>query len=385
MSWKRILFAVFIVLLALGAGMTGALAGGLAMYKAMQSNRTAQVVTTSLVEQPEATLDASAGAVVINMEGSQINTAVTTAVEQVGPSVVTVVADMPDQLTPFGRIAGGSSSGSGVIISSDGYIVTNNHVIEDAVAIKVILADGSEQSVELVGSDPYSDLAVLKAAGPFEVTAQLGDSELLQRGETVIAIGSPLGDFKNTVTVGVISAAGRSLDTGNGYLMENLLQTDAAINQGNSGGPLVNLAGQVVGINTLILRSSESGSVVEGLGFAIPSRTVQTIVNEVILHGSVQYPYMGIRWQAINAAIAARYRLPVSEGVYISEVSSGSPAEAAGLQSGDIITQIGEHAIDTDHPYLNALFAYAPGETVEVKAARGDQILTFSVKLGQSE
>lgn len=386
MSWKRILFAVFLVALALGAGLAGALAGGAVVYRVMSQNQAqpaalptqAAAVQSSSLNQPQENP-------VIQVETSHINTAVTAAVNQVGPAVVTVVAEMPNQMSVFGLISGGTSTGSGIIITADGYIVTNHHVIDGADSIKIVLANGDEAPVQLIGSDQYSDLAVLKADRVFESVAQLGNSDALQRGETVIAIGSPLGDFKNTVTTGVISATGRSLDTGNGYLMEDLIQTDAAINQGNSGGPLVNLAGQVIGVNTLILRSSQSGSVVEGLGFAVPSNNVQTIVNEVIQHGAVQRPYLGIRWQAISPAIAQRYGLPVEQGVYITEVFQGSPAEDAGLQQRDIITQIGDFPVDEEHPYLNALFAYAPGASVPVTIARGSQKMTFTIILGKSE
>lgn len=383
MSLKRILFAVFLAALTLGAGLAGAVAGGLVVYRAMQNQAPVSALPVQATPAPAA--DVQADVPVIEISTTQINTAVTEAVNQVGPAVVTVVAELPTQLSPFGRISGGTSTGSGVIISADGYIVTNHHVIEGATTIKIVLATGEEEAVQLVGSDPYSDLAVLKAARPFDSVARLGNSDALQRGETVIAIGSPLGDFKNTVTVGVISATGRSLDTGSGYLMEDLIQTDAAINQGNSGGPLVNLAGQVIGVNTLILRSSESGSVVEGLGFAVPSTNVQTIVSQIIQHGSVQRPYLGIRWQAINASIAYRYGLPVEQGVYITEVFQGSPAEQAGLQQRDIITQIGDYPIDEEHPYLNALFAYTPGQTVQVSVARGTQVLTIPIVLGNSQ
>ncbi len=387
MSFKRILFAVFLVALALGAGLAGALAGGAVVYRVMSQNQAqpAALPTQAAAVQNIPPSDQQEEIPLIQIETSRIDNAVTAAVNLVGPAVVTVVAEMPNQMSPFGLISGGTSTGSGVIITADGYIATNHHVIEDAESIKIVLANGDEAPVQLIGSDPYSDLAVLKADRAFESVAQLGNSDALQRGETVIAIGSPLGDFKNTVTAGVISATGRSLDTGSGYLMEDLIQTDAAINQGNSGGPLVNLAGQVIGINTLILRSSESGSVVEGLGFAVPSNNVQAIVNEVIQHGSVQRPYLGIRWQAISPAIAQRYGLPVEQGVYITEVFPGSPAEEAGLQQRDIVTQIGDYPIDEEHPYLNALFAYTPGVSVPVSIARNDQILTFTIILGKSE
>ena len=183
-----------------------------------------------------------------------------------------------------------------------------------------------------MGTDIYSDIAVLKADGKVPAVASLGNSDVLNPGESVIAIGSPLGNFKNTVTVGVVSATGRSIDTGNGYQIEDLIQTDAAINHGNSGGPLVDLAGEVIGINTLVVRNSGMGDVAEGLGFAIPINTAQVVAQQIIQKGYFTRPYMGISFQPIDPSIAARYNLPAQWGVYVTEWLSGSPASQAGLQ-----------------------------------------------------
>ena len=292
---------------------------------------------------------------------TEVVTAVTQAVENTGPAVVTVVGTLPGQRTRFGMTAESTVSGSGVFISEDGYILTNNHVIEDAQTIMVILADGSEQAATLVGTDLYSDLAVLKAAGEVPAVAVMGNSDALNQGETVIAIGSPLGEFMNTVTVGVISATGRSIDTGYGYQIEDLIQTDAAINSGNSGGPLLNLAGEVIGINTLVVRDSSSGTVAEGLGFAIPINTARAVAEQIIEKGYFSRPYVGINWQSITPRIAAVYRLPAEYGVYITQVAENSPASQAGLQPGDIITGIGETTLDATHTYINTLFQYCAG------------------------
>jgi len=163
--------------------------------------------------------------------------------------VVTVVGIIPGQNTVFGRTEAQPVSGSGIIISEQGHILTNNHVIENTLEVSVIFADGREEPAEIMGGDIFSDIAVLKVAGTMPAVAPIGNSDALKPGETAIAIGSPLGDFKNTVTVGVISAIGRSIDVNENYQMEGLIQTDAAINQGNSGGPLVNLAGELIGTN----------------------------------------------------------------------------------------------------------------------------------------
>jgi serine protease Do len=386
--WKRIFFLLLILFVAGGAGLFGGVAGAFVMNQLWQ-NRTsstlaAEILPTAVAapilsptlepEGDESTIISSTTNK-IEIETTEIQTAFTQAVEKVGPAVVTVLG-----ASSFG----GVSSGSGVIISEDGYMLTNNHVIENTTQIAIILADGTQLPAELAGSDPFSDLAVLKAEGQMPAVAQLGNSDALKPGESVLAIGSPLGDFKNTVTVGVISATGRRLDSGRGYFMEDMIQTDAAINEGNSGGPLVNLAGQVIGLNTLVLRGSSSGTVVEGLGFAVASNTIQAIANSIIENGYLARPYLGIRWQWIDPRLAFRYRLPVEYGVYVAQVYDNSPALQAGLQSGDIITRIGDITLDDEHPYTNALYRYTPGDAVELVVVRDNQEIELQVTLGES-
>jgi serine protease Do len=386
--WKRVLFLLLIIFVAGGAGLFGGVAGAVVMNQLWQNHASsmpaAEVSPTAVaapVLSPTLALEDDAPSIIssttnkIEIETTEIQTAFTQAVERVGPAVVTVLG-----ASSFG----GVSSGSGVIISEDGYVLTNNHVIENTTQIAIILADGTQLPAELAGSDPFSDLAVLKADGPMPAVAQLGNSDTLKPGESVLAIGSPLGDFKNTVTVGVISATGRRLDSGRGYFMEDMIQTDAAINEGNSGGPLVNLAGQVIGLNTLVLRGSSSGTVVEGLGFAVASNTIQAIANSIIENGYLARPYLGIRWQWIDPRLAFRYRLPVEYGVYVAQVYDNSPALQAGLQSGDIITRIGDITLDDEHPYTNALYRYAPGNMVELGVVRDNQEIELQVTLGES-
>jgi 2-alkenal reductase len=320
----------------------------------------------------------------LGIDTTQAETAITRAVKQVGPAVVTVVGTIPGQRTFFGQTADQTVSGSGVFISDQGYILTNNHVVEGTVKLSIILSDGSQQTAEVVGTDQYADLAVLKSNGSVPAMAVLGNSDGLTPGETVIAIGSPLGTFKNTVTVGVISATGRSIDTDQGYQIEDLIQTDAAINQGNSGGPLVNLQGQVVGINTLVVRSSDSGAIAEGLGFAVPVNTARAVAEQIMQKGYFSRPYLGIRWQSITPSIAAWYRLPVEWGVYVVEVIPGSPAERAGIQAGDIVTRIGEASIGEENSYVNSLFQHQPGDRVEVEVVRGNQAVQLQVTLGDA-
>jgi 2-alkenal reductase len=311
----------------------------------------------------------------LDISTTSLETTIIDAVEEVAPSVVTVT----------GEIAGRPVSGSGVVISTEGYILTNNHVVEGTTRLVVILPDGTELPARIVGTDLYADLAILLADGEMPVSAQLGNSDNLKPGETVIAIGSPLGDFVNTVTVGVISATGRDLDTGNGFLMEDLIQTDAAINQGNSGGPLVNLAGDVVGINTLVVRGSGgSSTIAEGLGFAIPINTARIVAEQILEKGYFARPHLGIRWQAVTPSIARVYDLPVQWGAYISSVLPASPAAQSGLNKGDIITHINDAPLDEDHTFINTLFQHEPGEEVTIKVVRNRQVLSVKLILGES-
>jgi len=299
--------------------------------------------------------------------------------------VVTVVGTIPGQNTFFGPSGDQTVSGSGFFITDQGYILTNNHVVEGTKEVNIVLSDGTEQKATIVGTDLYSDIAVLKADGKVPAVAKLGNSDVLKPGESVIAIGSPLGNFKNTVTVGVVSATGRSIDTGNGYQVEDLIQTDAAINHGNSGGPLVDLAGEVIGINTLIVRNTGSGDVAEGLGFAIPVSTAQVVAQQIIQKGYFARPYMGISFQPINPDIAAQYNLPAQWGVYVTKVAENSPASKAGLQQGDIITKIGDVALDETHSYVNILFTFKPGDQITLEVLRDNQNTPVQITLGEAK
>jgi 2-alkenal reductase len=321
----------------------------------------------------------------LTLNATDIETAITQAVQQVGPAVVTVVGTVPGQMTIFGRTGDQTVSGTGFFITDRGYIITNNHVVEGTTEVSIILSDGTEEKATIVGTDKYSDIAVLKTDASVPAVASLGNSDTLKPGQSVIAIGSPLGNFKNTVTTGVVSATGRSIDTGNGYQVEDLIQTDAAINHGNSGGPLVNLAGEVIGVNTLVVRNTGSGDVAEGLGFAIPVNTAQAVAQQIIDKGYLARPYLGISFQAINPEIAAVYNLPAQWGVYITRVTVNSPAAQAKLQHGDIITKIGDVALDETHSYVNALFEFQPGDQVTLEIMRGKDTMRVQVTLGEAE
>jgi len=323
--------------------------------------------------------------------------AVVGAVKQVAPAVVTVINTLkpdaqpnesqriplplpsPDQSQPDQPQRPQRASGSGVVISKDGYIITNNHVVENQQSLAVIFADGSRHEATLVGSDPLQDVAVIKVKDLAPAVAALGDSSALQPGETVIAIGSPLGDFKNTVTVGVVSALNRSVP---GSSMEGLIQTDAAINHGNSGGPLVNLRGQVVGINTLVVRGSDNAlDQAEGLGFAIPSQMVKMVSDKLIADGKITYPFLGVQYGMIDTETAAENNLPVQNGALIGEVQPGQPAARAGLKNGDIITAVDGQKLGSDVSLRGVLLQHKPGDTVKLEVLRDGKTLTLDVTL----
>jgi 2-alkenal reductase len=375
-------YVLFLILISGLSALLGGLAGGAAVLYYVQGNLPAPAAAVPQAPAAQPTPPEIAS---LSVSNTEVETAITRAVEQAAPAVVTVAGTVPGGISFFGQEPDGQVSGSGVIISPDGYILTNNHVVEGTREISVVLANGEVRPASLINSDPYADLAVLKAEGEMPAVAAIGNSDLLKPGETVIAIGSPLGEFKNTVTVGVISATGRALDTGSGYVMEDLIQTDAAINQGNSGGPLINLAGELIGINTLVVRGSGfSSAIAEGLGFAIPSNTARIIGEQIIQQGYFARPNLGVDWQAINPRIAARFDLPVEWGAYITQVYPDSPAEQAGLREGDIIIRIGERAIDENYSFVNALFEQQPGNQVAVEVARGRERLEFLVTLDEA-
>jgi 2-alkenal reductase len=309
-------------------------------------------------------------------------------VEKTAPAVVTVV----NRLDPSQGFSG-EARGSGVIIDTDGRIITNDHVVEGAASggLQVIFYDGTTSQATLLGSDTLSDLAVLKVNGPVPGFADLGDSSKLKVGETVIAIGSALGDFENTVTVGVVSGLNRTLQRDDGTNMENMIQTDAAINHGNSGGPLLNLSGQVIGINTAVVRgasNSTSGDVAEGLGFAIPVNTAKTISGQLIKNGKVARPYLGVSTQPVSKALSSYYNLKdengnlLETGVLIESVVQGSAADKAGLQAGDVIFSVNDLIVDDSHPLANVLTNFQPNDTVTLKVLSNGKTRQLQVKLG---
>lgn len=283
------------------------------------------------------------------------------------------------------------SAGTGMIITSDGYILTNKHVVDGARSITIITDNNDTyENVKLVGTDPTNDVAILKVNAKDLPIVTLGDSKTIIIGQQVIAIGNALGQYQNTITSGIISGLGRSLtayssDYSMSEELSDMIQTDAAINAGNSGGPLVNAAGEVIGINTAV--SSEGSN----LGFAIPISSVKGLIKSVIEEGRVTRSYAGVRYFNITPDIAIEYDLPVTSGAYLftdsseSAVIEGSPAADAGLETGDIITKVNGISIGRSGSFSSLLGEYAPGDTVQLEILRDGETKTLKLTLGTYE
>jgi len=300
--------------------------------------------------------------------------AIENAVKIASPAVVQINITSVSQ-NPFGFSSGTQEGlGSGFIITSDGYILTNNHVVEGATKITVMLKDGREFSGQVVGTDSTSDVAVVKISGTNLPTVQLGDSSALTVGQKVIAIGNPYG-LSQTVTTGIISALERNVQASATETLVGVVQTDAAINPGNSGGPLVDLSGRVVGMNTMIYQNAQ------GLGFSVSINTAKKVYDAILKSGKITWPALGIQGATLTTSIAQQYNVKASQGVYIVQITSGSGAEAAGLKAGDVITTIDDKPMTTIDGVLSYIRSRNVGDTVQVVADRGGTTKTFSVIL----
>jgi len=269
--------------------------------------------------------------------------------------------------------------GSGVIVSKDGHILTNNHVVAQADSIYVRTFDGQRYSATIIGSDPKTDVAVIKIKATNLEPIRIGNSDNLQVGEMVLAIGSPMSEnLAYTVTQGIVSAKGRSNVGLADY--EDFIQTDAAINPGNSGGPLVNLDGELVGLNTAI--ASRSGGF-QGIGFAVPANMAISVMNSLIANGKVVRGWLGVSIQEVNDQLAEAFNLSDTRGALVGEVVDGSPADKAGLEDGDIITDLNGRSVENPAQLRSQIAAMAPGTYVNLKALRGGQEKTFRIQLGE--
>lgn len=317
------------------------------------------------------------------------SSAIIDSTKKVSPAVVSIIST-ENVMDVFGQVSQQQGAGTGFIFTNDGYILTNKHVGSDINGKYTILtADGKKYDGKVVAQDPSNDLAIIKIDAKGLPVVDFGNSNDLQIGQWVIAIGNALGQLQNTVTVGVISARERQLTAG-GYgnqseRLENLLQTDAAINPGNSGGPLINLKGQVVGINTATAQSAQ------GIGFAIPINTAKTAIESFQKNGKIVRPILGVRYVAVDSDVKETANLPVDYGAYITGnyqspgIVSGGPADKAGLQDKDIITAINGQRIDSNNPLGTEIQKYNPGDSIEITYLRDGKEHKTKVKLGSTE
>ena len=378
-SWKKIVAAVAVVALVAGScGLTAALVND------YWENRTEQMESRfeKKLESLQSQIDAQAPAATGNSVSGTVSyvdayTAGQVYAQNVNSVVLiecTVTANM------YGQTTTGMSAGSGFVLTEDGYVVTNYHVVQGATSVSYVLHDGTRYSAEVVGYDDTNDVAVLKAEASGLDPVALGSSDNLIVGDQVVAIGNPLGELTSTLTVGYVSAKERDVTTDGTVI--NMIQTDAAINSGNSGGPLFNMKGEVVGITTAKYSgSSSSGASIEGIGFAIPIDDVLEGIEELMEYGFIKSAYMGVMVQEMDATTAEIYGLPL--GVQVVSVEDGGAAQRAGIQARDIILAVDKTRIESLTELTRALRAYEPGDKAQIRVYRGGQEMIFLLTLDE--
>jgi S1-C subfamily serine protease len=289
--------------------------------------------------------------------------------ETVGPAVVAIEVEPSPQSGRRGR-----GGGSGFVFTPDGFILTNSHVVREAADIEVTLTGGRRYQGALVGEDPQTDLAVVRILAPDLTAARLGDSTALRAGQIVVAIGNPFG-FQWTVTAGVVSALGRSLRTESGWLIDNVIQTDAALNPGNSGGPLVNSRGEVIGVNTAVILPAQ------GICFAIPSETVKFVVQRLLLDGEIRRGWIGVAGQnvTLHRRMVLHHGLAGSGGVLVQGVEAPSAASRAGLREGDVIVAFGNDRVTGIDDLHRLLTKEAVGKATRISVVRGDDRIDLDI------
>lgn len=357
-----------LAVVALLAGLVGGLVGGLVTR-----------FTTGTNEEVASEPPPQAEERVLILEES----AVTEAVDRAIPAVVTVVNDQLPVQDVLGRLVEETAVGSGVIIDERGYIVTNEHVVRDSDRLTVVFGDGTERGASLISDDyPFTDLAVIRVEpGSDQLeSVPFGDSDALTLGQTVVAVGTALFEFDGTVTVGVVSGLHRRWSR-NGVIMEDLVQTDAAVNHGNSGGALLNTQGELVGLNTTVIRSTEDGQAVEGVAFAISSNTIAPIAQAIVEDGSYARAYLGVVHRDLTSEVAGTAAVPVDHGALILDVSPDTAAAEADLRPGDIIVRMGDYELGENMPFINALARLNPHETVPFVIYRDDDRLAVDVTM----
>jgi S1-C subfamily serine protease len=337
-------------------------------------------IVATPIESPATSAAASAAEAVRPIDADErdaldaYSRTVVAVVERVGPAVVSLATTrpVPERFRRRGLPAM-LGAGSGVVIAPDGYILTNSHVIRGAQQIEARFADTRTMPATVVGDDPHSDLAVVRVPEGTLQSAELGDSARLRVGQLVVALGNPLG-FQATVTTGVVSALGRTLRAENGRPIDNVIQTDAPLNPGNSGGPLVDSRGMVIGINTAVIAGSQ------GLCFAIPVNTAAWVASQLIHDGRVRRAYLGLAAQTftLNRRAAVHYHLDAPTGVRITEVHAGTAAERAGLRPADVLVRVGDRPVRTLDDVLLALGQHTPGAAIEIQYIRGTETHTVT-------
>jgi len=323
--------------------------------------------------------------------------AIIDVVENSAPAVVSIIItkerdnfrspfynDFERFFGPSPREIGG---GTGFIISQDGMIVTNRHVVEnERASYSVLTNDGRTFEAQILARDPIQDLAILKIESDENFpTLKMGDSDNIRIGQTAVAIGNSLGEFRNTVSVGVVSGLGRSISATDGRtvtVLDDVIQTDAAINRGNSGGPLLNLRGEVIGINTAMALDAQN------IGFSIPINSAKRMIESVLTHGEIIYPFLGIRYVMINKTIQEENNLPVDYGAWINNrgglsIEPNSAADKAGLRNNDIILEFNSQKLDSNNPLARVILRYYPGDRVSLKVLRNREEIIIEAILGE--
>lgn len=360
---KKWLKVFAIVLICLLSGFVGAAAFGFVSTKLPSSKIGISQSKNVVVSEQNATIDIA---------------------KKVGPSVVSITAASTAQ-DAFGRSAQQQSAGTGIIISQNGLILTNKHVVEDGTSFVVTTSDQKQfKDAKVVATDPTNDIAFIKIEASGLTAAELGDSSRVEIGSFVVAIGNALGEFQNTVTTGVISGKSRPITAASGdstETLQNLFQTDAAINPGNSGGPLVNIEGQVIGINTAV-----AGQGSTNIGFAIPINEAKRDIETVSKGQQIKRAYLGVRYVMLNSEIASSNNLNITKGAYIAgsnSVTQSSPASSAGLRSGDVIVKVNNTELNDDNNLSSVISSFNPGDTVSITFVRDGKEQTVKATLAQ--
>lgn len=379
--WRSVIAAVLVVaVVAAGCGITAVSVNRYWEQKTSQLVGTLNQRIQSLEQQAGGSTNSSSGSAV---PSSPVSTGSAMSPSQVYNQNVQSVVAISNHSTVnyFGQITETASSGSGFIISSDGYVVTNYHVVENATELEVITSDETKYEAEYIGGDSSNDIALLKINGENLPAVTLGSSDALVVGEQVVAIGNPLGELTSTLTVGYISAKDRDVTTDNSPAI-NMLQTDAAINPGNSGGPLFNMYGEVVGITSAKYSgTTSSGASIEGIGFAIPIDDVSGMIQDLMDYGYVTGAYLGVTVRDMDPSVAESYDFPV--GAYVDSITTGSCAEKAGMRAKDIIIDVGGYQVDSVSDLKRALRHFDAGDTTTVTVFRGGQEVTLNITLDE--